>query len=304
MPSREENVVKKVGFVGLGIMGLPMAGNLLKAGFKLCVYDVVPAAVKQAVAQGATAAASPREVAQNAEVTITMLPSEAIVEKVILGADGLAQGMAPGAVVVDMSTISPAGAQRLAQALREKGLEMMDAPVSGGDVGAKEATLSIMAGGSSATFAKVLPLLEKMGKNVNLVGDNGAGQVSKACNQIVVGLGIAAVAEALVFAKKSGVDPAKVRNALLGGFAQSRVLELHGQRMLDRNFTPGGKVHLHKKDTEIAVEAAKQLGIYLPCNALLSQLWNSVTAMGGSEWDHSSIVKCLEMLSATEVTPG
>ena len=297
-------MVKKVGFVGLGIMGLPMAGNLLKAGYELCVYDVVQPAVEQAVAQGATAAASPKEVAQNSEVIITMLPSEAIAEQVILGSDGLIEGMAPGSAVVDMSTISPTGAKKIAAALKEKGLNMIDAPVSGGDVGAKEASLSIMAGGDEATFEKVRPLLEKMGKNVNLVGDSGAGQVSKACNQIVVGLAIAAVAEALVFAKKNGVDPAKVRNALLGGFAQSRVLELHGQRMLDRNFTPGGKVHLHKKDTEIAVEAAKQLGIYLPCNALLSQLWNSVTAMGGSEWDHSSIVKCLEMLSNTEVTPG
>ncbi|MCB2190015.1 MAG: 2-hydroxy-3-oxopropionate reductase [Deltaproteobacteria bacterium] len=300
----EEIVVKKVGFVGLGIMGLPMAGNLLKAGFELCVNDVVPTAVEQAVAQGAVAAASPKDVAQNSEVIITMLPSEAIAEQVILGPDGLIEGMAPGSVVVDMSTISPSGAQKIAAALKEKGLDMVDAPVSGGDVGAKEATLSIMAGGDEAAFEKVLPLLEKMGKNVNLVGGNGAGQVSKACNQIVVGLAIAAVSEALVFAKKNGVDPAKVRNALLGGFAQSRVLELHGQRMLDRNFAPGGKVHLHKKDTEIAVEAAKQLGIYLPCNALLSQLWNSVTAMGGSEWDHSSIVKCIEMLSNTEVTPG
>lgn len=294
----------KVGFVGLGIMGLPMAGNLLKAGYELWVCDVVQPAVEQAVAQGATAVASPREVAQNSEVIITMLPSEAIVEQVILGPDGLIQGMAAGSVVVDMSTISPSGAKRIAQALQEKGLEMVDAPVSGGDVGAIEASLSIMAGGAPEAFEKVRPLLEKLGQNVNLVGDSGAGQVSKACNQIVVGLGIAAVAEALVFAKKSGVDPARVRNALLGGFAQSRVLELHGQRMLDRNFTPGGKVHLHKKDTDIAVEAAKQLGIYLPGSALLAQLWNSVTAMGGAEWDHSSIVKCLELLSNTEVTPG
>ncbi len=285
-------------------MGLPMAGNLIKAGYELCVYDVVSTAVEQAVAQGATAVGSPKEVAQNTAVIITMLPSEAISEQVILGSDGLIQGMTPGAVVVDMSTISPSGAKKIAAALKDKGFSMIDAPVSGGDVGAKEASLSIMAGGDEADFEKVLPLLKAMGKNVNLVGGSGAGQVSKACNQIVVGLSIAAVAEALVFAKKSGVDPAKVRHALLGGFAQSRVLELHGQRMLDRNFTPGGKVHLHKKDTEIAVEAAKQLGIYLPCNALLSQLWNSVTAMGGSQWDHSSIVKCLEMLSNTEVTPG
>ena len=295
---------KKVGFVGLGIMGFPMVEHLLKAGYELCVYDVMQTAVEQAVAQGAKAAGGPKEVAQSSEVIITMLPSEAIAEQVILGPDGLIEGMAPGSVVVDMSTISPSGVQKISATLKKKGLYMVDAPVSGGDVGAKEASLSIMAGGDKAVFDKVLPLLEKMGKNVNLVGESGAGQVSKACNQIVVGLTIAAVAEALVFAKKNGVDPAKVRNALLGGLAQSRVLELHGQRMLDRNFTPGGKVHLHKKDTEIAVEAAKQQGIYLPCNALLSQLWNSVTAMGGSEWDHSSIVKCIEMLSNTEVTPG
>lgn len=295
---------KKVGFVGLGIMGLPMVEHLLKAGYELCVYDVMQTAVEQAVAHGAKAAGGPKEVAQSSEVIITMLPSEAIAEQVILGPDGLIEGMAPGSVVVDMSTISPSGVKKISATLKEKGLYMVDAPVSGGDVGAKEASLSIMAGGDKAIFDKLRPLLEKMGKNVNLVGESGAGQVSKACNQIVVGLTIAAVAEALVFAKKNGVDPAKVRNALLGGLAQSRVLELHGQRMLDRNFTPGGKVHLHKKDTEIAVEAAKQQGIYLPCNALLSQLWNSVTAMGGSEWDHSSIVKCIEMLSNTEVTPG
>ena len=186
----------------------------------------------------------------------------------------------------------------------KKGVDMIDAPVSGGDVGAIEASLSIMAGGKKEVFERVLPILQKMGRNITLVGENGAGQVSKACNQIVVGLGIAAVAEALIFAKRMGVDPANVRNAMLGGFAQSRVLELHGQRMLDRNFEPGGKIRLHKKDTEIAITAAKEIGMYLPGTALLSQLWNSVAGMGGLDWDHSSIVKVLEAASSTEVCPG
>ncbi len=295
---------QRVGFIGLGIMGLPMAGNLLKAGYEVFGYDVVAEQAAKAAAMGATACDSLKMVAQSSEVIITMLPEIATVEKVVLDPDGLLQNMSPGAILVDMSTISPAVARSLSQALQQKGLAMLDAPVSGGDVGAQEASLSIMAGGNAQTFEAVRPILETMGRNVTLVGEAGAGQVAKACNQIVVGLGIAAVAEALVFAKKCGVDPAMVRKALLGGFAQSRVLELHGQRMLDRNFSPGGKVHLHKKDTEIAVQAAKELGMYLPGNALLSQLWNSVAAMGGLEWDHSAIVLCLEALSKTEVTPG
>lgn len=294
---------EKVGFIGLGIMGQPMAANLIKGGYDLVVCDVAQAPVEQLASQGAQKAATPREVGAQSWAVISMLPNDAIVSEVALGPEGLTHGLPPGGILVDMSTISPATARRIAAALREKGLEMIDAPVSGGDVGAREATLSIMAGGKAEVFEKVLPLLQKMGQNINLVGEHGAGQVAKACNQIVVGLTIAAVAEALVFAKKSGVDPAKVRQALLGGFAQSRVLELHGQRMLERNFTPGGKVRLHKKDTEIAVEAARELGMYLPGNALLSQLWNSVAAMGGLDWDHASIVKCLEALSNTEVKP-
>ncbi len=297
-------MIKKVGFIGLGIMGLPMSQNLMDAGYELTVFDVVAEQVARAAAYGATAAATPKEVGANSEVIITMLPDSPIVEAVLEGPEGALVGMTPGSILVDMSTISPSAAIKIAARLKEKGMHMIDAPVSGGDVGAQEASLSIMAGGDPEVFAKVKPILSKMGQNVSLVGGNGAGQVSKACNQIIVGLGIAAVAEALVFAKKSGVDPAKVRSALLGGFAQSRVLELHGQRMLDRNFEPGGKVRLHKKDTEIAVEAAKELGMYLPGNALLSQLWNSVAGMGGLDWDHSSIVKCIEQLTSVEVTPG
>ncbi|RJX33346.1 MAG: 2-hydroxy-3-oxopropionate reductase [Desulfarculus sp.] len=297
-------MAQKIGFVGLGIMGRPMAANLMKGGYQLVVCDVVQAAVEALAAQGAQKAATPQEVGAQASIVFSMLPNDNIVGKVALGEQGLIQGLVPGGVLVDMSTVSPKTARRIAEAFAARGLEMMDAPVSGGDVGAQEASLSIMAGGKPEVFARVKPMLEKMGRNINLVGGHGAGQVAKACNQIVVGLGIAAVAEALVFAQKSGVDPAKVRQALLGGFAQSRVLELHGQRMLERNFAPGGKVRLHKKDTEIAIEEAKDLGIYLPGTALLSQLWNSVAAMGGLDWDHASIVKCLEALSDTEVKPG
>jgi 2-hydroxy-3-oxopropionate reductase len=293
-----------VGFVGLGIMGRPMASNLMKAGYKLVVYDVDRAPVEALVREGAEAAATPREVGSKAGVIVSMLPDDAVVEKVALGENGLIEGMAPGSILVDMSTISPTTARRVAGVLQSRGMDMVDAPVSGGDVGAIEGSLSIMAGGRPEAFARVKPLLEKMGRNINLIGGNGAGQVAKACNQIVVGLTIAAVSEALIFAKKAGVDPAKVRKALLGGFAHSRVLELHGQRMLDRNFKPGGKVRLHKKDTDIAIEAAKELGIFLPNTAFLAQLWNALAAQGGLDLDHSSIVKVLEAMCSTEVCPG
>ena len=297
-------MTEMVGFVGLGIMGRPMASNLMKAGYRLVVYDVDSAPVEELAARGAEATGSPKEVGSRAGVTVTMLPDDDIVEDVVLGASGLIEGMSPGSVLVDMSTISPITARRIAKALQSQGMDMLDAPVSGGDVGAIEGTLSIMAGGKDETFERIKPILEKMGENINLVGGNGAGQVAKACNQIVVGVTIAAVSEALIFAKKAGVDPAKVRKALLGGFAQSRVLELHGQRILDRNFKPGGKVRSHKKDTEIAMQVAKDLGIFLPNTALLSQLWNSLAAQGSLDLDHSAMVNVLEDMCNTEVCPG
>lgn len=297
-------MIKKIGFIGLGIMGKPMATNLMGAGYQVTGYDIDQDAMKTMAEKGAGQASSPKEAAKSADAVITMLPSDQIVEEVATGKDGALEGMGKGAILVDMSTISPSTAMRVAEKLEEKGMEMLDAPVSGGDVGAKEGTLSIMVGGKQEIFERMLPVLQKMGKNVSHVGDHGAGQVAKAANQIIVALTIEAVAEALIFAKKSGVDPKRVRDALMGGFAQSRILDLHGQRMLDRNFEPGGRVALHKKDTEIAMSMARELGMYLPGTALVSQLWNTVAAHGGLNWDHSSLVKVLELMSETEVRPG
>lgn len=297
-------MIKKIGFIGLGIMGKPMATNLMGAGYQVTGYDIDQDAIKTMAEKGAGRASSPKEAAKSADAIITMLPSDQIVEEVATGKAGALEGMSKGAILVDMSTISPSTAMRVAEKLEEKGMEMLDAPVSGGDVGAKEGTLSIMVGGKQEIFERMLPVLQKMGKNVSHVGDHGAGQVAKAANQIIVALTIEAVAEALIFAKKSGVDPKRVRDALMGGFAQSRVLDLHGQRMLDRNFEPGGRVALHKKDTEIAMSMARELGMYLPGTALVSQLWNTVAAHGGLNWDHSSLVKVLELMSETEVRPG
>jgi len=281
-----------------------MATNILKAGYALTVYTKTRAKVEDMVSKGAKGANSPKEVAENSDIIVTMLPDTAVVEEVALGSNGMLEGMSSGSVMIDMSTISPSGAKRIASKLVDKGMEMLDAPVSGGDVGAAEATLSIMVGGKPEVFERALPVFKVMGKNITLVGGYGSGQVAKACNQIIVGITIEAVAEALVFAKKSGTDPAKVRSALLGGFAQSRILELHGQKMLDRNFKPGGKVMSHKKDTDIALEAAKEIGLYLPGTSMIAQLWNALTAMGGLEWDHSSLVRALETLSNVEVSPG
>ena len=297
-------MIKKIGFIGLGIMGNPMATNLMGASYQVTGYDIDQDAVNAMVEKGAGQASSPKEAAESADAIITMVPDDQIVEEVVTGKDGALEGMSKGAILVDMSTISPSTAMRVAEKLEENGMEMLDAPVSGGDVGAMEGTLSIMVGGKQEIFERMLPVLQKMGKNVNHVGDHGAGQVAKAANQIIVALTIEAVAEALIFAKKSGVDPKRVRDALMGGFAQSRVLDLHGQRMLDRNFEPGGRVRLHKKDTEIAMSMAKELGMYLPGTSLVSQLWNTVAAHGGLDWDHSSLVKVLELMSETEVCPG
>lgn len=297
-------MIKKIGFIGLGIMGKPMAGNLIAAGYQLVVHDINREAVQELVAKGAEEALSPREASESADAIVTILPDDDTVEQVATGKEGVLEGMSEGAILVDMSTISPTTAKRIAEKLEASGMEMLDAPVSGGEVGAIEGSLSIMAGGKQEIFDRVLPVLQKMGKNINYVGDHGAGQVAKASNQIIVALTIEAVAEALIFAKKSGVDPAKVRDALLGGFAHSRVLELHGRRMLERNFEPGGKVRLHKKDTGIAMSIAKELGMYLPGTSLVSQLWNAVAAQGGLDWDHSSMVKVLELMSKTEVCPG
>ncbi|MBT3254872.1 MAG: 2-hydroxy-3-oxopropionate reductase [Deltaproteobacteria bacterium] len=294
---------KQIGIIGVGIMGEPMAKNLIDAGFEVTAYDVNREAVDRVAAYGGNPASSPKEAAASKDLVVTMLPDDRIVLEAVMGKNGAMEGMSRGTILVDMSTVSPATSKKIAETLESKGMEMLDAPVSGGDVGAKEASLAIMVGGKKKVFDKALPVLQKMGKNVSYVGDHGAGEVAKAANQIIVALTIEAVAEALIFTKKSGVDPEKVRNALLGGFAQSRILELHGQRMLDRNFEPGGKVRLHKKDTEIAMTSARELGMYLPGTALVSHLWNAIAAQDGLDWDHSAIVKVLETLSNTEVCP-
>jgi 2-hydroxy-3-oxopropionate reductase len=294
-------MIENIGFIGLGIMGAPMAGHLLKADYRVHAYDVAADQKEKLVAQGAIGAESAREAAQSADVIITMLPDSPIVEAVVLGGNGVLGAMKKGAILIDMSTTSITTTKKIAAALEKAGLVMLDAPVSGGDVGAMEATLSIMVGGPEDAFQKVLPVLRKMGRNITHVGGAGSGQVAKACNQVVVALTIEAVGEALVFAKKNGADPAKIREALMGGFAQSRVLELHGQRMIERNFIPGGKVRLHRKDLDIVLEVAKDVGVYMPGTALVSQIWNSLAAMGGLDWDHSAIVRAIEHLSQTEL---
>ncbi len=298
-------MIEKIGFVGLGIMGKPMAVNLIRGGCQLRVYDVVREAVESLEKEGAFAAASPADAADGMDAVISILPGDAIVKSVALGEEGITHTLRSGGIYVDMSTLSPATPRGISEKLKSKGIEMLDAPVSGGDIGAAEATLAIMVGGSQSAFETMFPVFQKMGQNINYVGESGAGQIAKCANQIIVAQTIEAVSEALLLAKKAGVDPVKVRQALLGGFAQSRVLEVHGQRMLERNFEPGGRVSIHKKDTEIAMQIAADFGLYLPGTALTSQLWNAAMAQaGGSEWDHSGILKLLEMLSGATVTPG
>jgi len=289
-----------VGFVGLGIMGRPMSQNLMKGGHTLHLFSRsgVPEELRAA---GGRACRSGREVAERSEVVFTVVPDTADVEKALFAAGGIAEGLRPGAVVVDMSSISPIETRRFAGAIRARGGDYLDAPVSGGDVGARQATLTIMVGGSQVAFQRVKPLFELLGKNLTLVGESGSGQVAKVANQIVVALTIEAVAEALLFASKAGVDPAKVRQALLGGFASSRVLEVHGERMLRRNFEPGARVALHQKDLGNALAGARAMGLSLPATALAQELFNACAAMGGSAWDHSSMVKALEKLAHHEV---
>jgi 2-hydroxy-3-oxopropionate reductase len=292
----------EVGFVGLGIMGRPMALNLLKGGHALLLFSRSGVA-HELTSAGGRACASAREVAERTEVVFTMVPDTADVERAVFGPGGVAEGLAPGKVVVDMSSISPIETRRFAERVRALGADWLDAPVSGGDVGARAATLTIMAGGREATFERVRPLLTLLGKNVTLVGESGAGQTCKVSNQIVVALTIEAVAEALLFASKSGVDPAKVRQALLGGFASSRVLEVHGERMLTRSFAPGARVALHQKDLGNALAGARALGLSLPGTAAAQELFNACVAMGGAGWDHSALVRALEKLAAHEL-PG
>jgi 2-hydroxy-3-oxopropionate reductase len=278
-----------VGFIGLGIMGKPMAKNLLNASYELVVLNRSRPPVDELVALGAKAGESPRDVAARSEVVITVLPDSPDVESVALGDDGIAAGVKDGALWIDMSTIAPATTQRVAQALAAKGVTSLDAPVSGGEKGAIDAALSIMVGGSDDAFARAKTIFEALGKNIVHVGELGAGQVTKACNQIVVGVTIEAVAEALALAESSGVDPVKVRAALLGGFAQSKILEVHGQRMIDRTFNPGFKAKLHRKDMNIAANAGDERGLDLAAAKLVRERFDELIARGDGERDHSAL---------------
>ena len=288
-----------VGFIGLGIMGRPMALNLIKAGHTLSVYGRRPETVKPLSDAGAKTCRSPQDVAAQSDVIFLIVSDTPDVEQVILGENGVIRGARAGSVVVDMSTISPGATRRIALELSARGVEMLDAPVSGGDVGAVNGTLSIMVGGKKDVFERILPLFQAMGKNIVHVGDSGAGQVTKACNQIVVALAIEGVSEAITFARRNGVDAAKVRAALLGGFAGSKILEVHGQRMLDNVFKPGFKVKLHQKDMRIVMEDAGQLGLGLPGAALVAQHLNALMGAGDGELDSAAIVKAVERLSLT-----
>jgi 2-hydroxy-3-oxopropionate reductase len=290
----------KVGFIGLGIMGRPMAARLLEGGHQLWVHNRSP--VQTALLEkGATAAPNGRAVAEAAEVIITMVPDTPDVAAVLFGPDGVAAGLGPGKVVVDMSSISPVETRTFAARVEALGCSYLDAPVSGGEVGAKAGTLTVMVGGPEAAFERVRPLFALMGKNVTRVGKNGDGQACKVANQIIVALTIEAVGEALLFASRAGADPARVREALMGGFASSRVLEVHGERMIRRTFEPGFRIRLHRKDLDLALTAARQLGVSLPNTATAQQLFNACAAHGGDGWDHSAMVKALELLAGHDV---
>ncbi|MEX0765546.1 MAG: 2-hydroxy-3-oxopropionate reductase [bacterium] len=292
---------ERIGFIGLGIMGKPMARNLIKAGYSLTVHNRSRGAVDELVRDGAKDGRTPRAVAEESDIIITMLPDSPDVQQVVTGPGGVLEGLRKGAALVDMSTISPMVTQELAKAVRAKGAEMLDAPVSGGEKGAIDATLSIMVGGPEETFARVKPVFEAMGKNIVHIGASGAGQVTKACNQIVVALTIQAVSEALTLAAKAGVDTGKVRQALLGGFAQSRILDVHGQRMLERNFKPGFRVRLHQKDLNIGLSTGKNLGVPLPATAIVQEAFTALQGLGRGDQDHSSLVTLLEDLAKTQV---
>ncbi|KJS30534.1 MAG: tartronate semialdehyde reductase [Desulfatitalea sp. BRH_c12] len=290
----------KVGFIGLGIMGTPMAGHLLQAGHALYLHSRsgVP---RELIAAGAKACAASREVAQNADVIIIMVPDTPDVETVLFGEAGVAEGLSAGKIVVDMSSISPMATKDFARRIAALGCQYLDAPVSGGQVGAQNASLTIMVGGEQATFEQVKPLFALMGKNITWVGGTGDGQTAKVANQIIVALTIEAVAEALLFAARAGADPTRVREALMGGFANSRVLEVHGERMVKRTFDPGFRIELHQKDLNLALTNARQLGLSLPNTATTQELFNACAAHGGKAWDHSAMVRALEILADFQI---
>ena len=292
----------KIGFIGLGIMGAPMAMHLVNAGHQL--YYVKRAKVNADVAaSNAIACATGTEVAQQAEVIITMVPDTPDVAAVLFDVDGVAAGLSKGKTVVDMSSISPIETKQFAAKINALGCDYLDAPVSGGEVGAKAASLTIMVGGPEAAFGRIKPLFELMGKNITLVGGNGDGQTTKVANQIIVALNIAAVGEALLFASKAGADPAKVRQALMGGFAASRILEVHGERMIKRTFAPGFRIGLHQKDLRLALAGARALGVALPQTAGAAQLMQACAANGGQDLDHAALVRALELMANHTVAP-
>jgi 2-hydroxy-3-oxopropionate reductase len=289
-----------IGFIGLGIMGSPMAGHLIKGGHRVHLHSRsgVPQPLVDA---GGIACASPKEVAQKSQIVITMVPDTPHVDAVLFGENGVAQGLGKGKTVVDMSSISPLATKEFAQKIVALGCDYLDAPVSGGEVGAKAASLTIMVGGSETAFAKVKPLFELMGKNITLVGGTGDGQTTKVANQIIVALTIEAVGEALLYASKAGADPAKVRQALMGGFASSRILEVHGERMVKRTFAPGFRIELHQKDLNLALSTGRQLGVALPNTATAQELFNACAANGFAALDHSALVRSLEKLANFEI---
>jgi 2-hydroxy-3-oxopropionate reductase len=290
----------KIGFVGLGIMGHPMALNLIKGGHELFVYGKrrLPADVREA---GATVCDTLRAIAENAEIVILMVPDTPDVKSVLFDPGGIGEGLSAGKIVVDMSSISPIETKLFAAEINKKGCDYLDAPVSGGEVGAKSASLTIMVGGPERAFTKVKPIFDLMGKNITLVGGNGDGQTTKVANQIIVALTIEAVGEALLFVSRAGADPAKVRQALMGGFASSRILEIHGERMIKRNFDPGFRIELHQKDLNLALQGARSLNLSLPNTATTQELFNAAAALGGKGWDHSGLVRVLEHLARHEV---
>jgi 2-hydroxy-3-oxopropionate reductase len=281
-------------------MGTPMAEHLIKAGHEVFLFSI-PSIPDSLVQAGGKACASGKEVAQNADIIITMVPDTPHVAAALFDPNGIAEGLSAGKIVVDMSSISPVETKEFAKKINALGCEYLDAPVSGGQVGAVAATLSIMVGGKEETFNTVKPLFDLMGKNITLVGGNGDGQTAKVANQMIVALTIEAVGEALLFASKAGADPAKVRQALMGGFASSRILELHGERMIKRTFNPGFRIELHQKDLNLALGVARKLGLSLPNTATCQELFNSCAAHGGSAWDHSGMVRALEMMANFEI---
>lgn len=288
-----------IGFIGLGVMGRPMAGHLIDAGHSLTLSRVKEVS-QYLVEKGGKAADTPKAVAAASEIVILMVPDTPDVEQVLFGKDGVAEGLKPGSLVIDMSSISPVATKEFAARIEALGADYLDAPVSGGEVGAKNAALTIMVGGKQAVFDRALPVFQKMGKTITLIGGVGDGQTAKVANQIVVGLTIEAIAEALTFAKAAGADVAKVREALMGGLAASRILEVHGERMIKRTFDPGFRIRLHRKDLTLAVDAAKALNLSLPNAAATQQLMNSAVARGDGDKDHSALVRTLEALAGRD----